>query len=79
MTKPRGVAKPVGRPPLGKDREELTSITFKADGETLAAIRELEATMTDGEHVARARSAAIRKALIETAARRRHGLARTRD
>jgi hypothetical protein len=59
-----------GRPPTAETRGPLTSVTFKADKETVAAI---EVLTNDLRAYQRAlvgdRSAAIRRALIESAER----------
>lgn len=58
---------PTGRPAAGEEREPLTSTSFLADTETLAAIAKLEAVLPG---TVRARkSVAIRKAILEAAER----------
>lgn len=63
------VEKP-GHPAEGEEpRELLTKITFKADLETLRALMRLEREVAKLPGIRRVRSTAIRRALIETAAR----------
>lgn len=57
--------KPPGNP-HGDSREKLVKVTFKADEETLAAIAALTKDAAAEGHK-RAKSAAIRRALVEAA------------
>lgn len=58
----------LGRPPLGESREKLTLVGFKADQETLTALaRLIKDAEADGQK--RAKSAVIRRAIVEAASR----------
>lgn len=66
------VVNKIGRPAKGETREPLTVITFRADAATLDALSKIEATVNADVALRwrrRRRSAAIRRALLETAAR----------
>jgi len=67
--------KPPGNPHGDASREKLTYVGFKADEETLAAIETLTKAAAAGGHK-RAKSAAIRRAIIEAAARLSGGKAK---
>jgi hypothetical protein len=58
--------KPLGRPHIGEVREGLARVTFRADKETLDALKKLTVHVS-GPGVRRPKSVAIRKALIEAA------------
>lgn len=68
MTREKRGYKKLGAPEEGEDREPLTKVSFKADGETLDAI---EVITEDAREwgVVRPRSVAIRRALIDSAER----------
>ena len=62
-----------GRPPKGERREPLAILTFRADPATVRALGRLEAAL--GAGFINGRSVAIRRAILEAAARigRREG------
>jgi hypothetical protein len=61
--------KRLGRPANDEAREDLHSVTFKADAETREAIEVLKAAVVaEGVHGPGAASTAIRRALIAAAA-----------
>lgn len=66
-------AKRLGRPSLNESRDALTSVTFKADKATLAAIDALVAQLPQSvarlHRKAGRRSEAIRGALLDAAAK----------
>lgn len=68
MTRDKRGYKKLGAPEEGEDREPLTKVSFKADGETLDAI---EVITEDAREwgVVRPRSVAIRRAIIDSAER----------
>ncbi len=52
-----------GRPPNGEQRDEMAKITFRVDGDTLAALEELERS----EPAVRGRRSALLRRLIQRA------------
>ena len=60
---------PAGRPAAGEDRAASRTVTFKADGQTLSAIRELVEALPAG--VRARQSVAVRQAILDAAESRR--------
>jgi hypothetical protein len=63
MESVKSTKKPLGRPATGESREKLTTVVFKADAETRAALDRLVARAQAEGHK-RARSAVIRAAIL---------------